>query len=161
MPTVVALAATVVLALPFVSGGQTTSAVAKRLTGHWRMLSYVNISEKGDERPGQYDAGRITYDEHGNMAAQLMRSDRTRLSSPPTDGERAAAYSGFLGYYGRYVIDEAKGSVTHHVEGSSNPNWIKTAQVRYYSFSEDGNRLTLSIRNGDRVTGRLVWERLK
>ena len=52
--------------------------------------------------------------------------------------------------------------MTHHVEGSVNPNWVKTDLVRYYAFSEDGERLMLSIRNPQgRVTGTLTWERIR
>jgi hypothetical protein len=36
------------------------------------------------------------YDTAGNMAAQLMRVNRKPLSEPPTDAERAAAYSSYV-----------------------------------------------------------------
>jgi hypothetical protein len=137
------------------------SAVAKKLIGHWRLVSFVNFTADGKERPGAYDSGRILYDEHGNMSAHLMRTGGKPLSQPATEAERAAAYGQYLGYSGRYTLDESIGKVTHAVEGSSNPNWIKTELVRYYAFSPDGNRLMLSIRSGDRVTGTLTWERLK
>jgi hypothetical protein len=66
----------------------------------------------------------------------------------------------YLGYYGPFVVDEAKGIVTHIVEGSSNANWVGTRQVRYYEFSPDAQQLTLSVRNEEgRVTGTLVWKR--
>lgn len=136
------------------------SAVQRKLVGHWRLVSFVNVAADGEKRPGAYDSGRILYDAHGNMSAHLMRSGRKPLSSPATETERAAAYSGYLGYWGRYVIDETKGSVTHHVEGSSNPNWVTTQLVRFYAFSPDGNRLMLSVKSGDRVTGTLTWEKL-
>jgi hypothetical protein len=52
--------------------------------------------------------------------------------------------------------------VTHQVEGSVNPNWVSTDLVRHYAFSDDGNRLMLSIQNAEgRVTGTLTWERMK
>lgn len=144
-------------------GAQGSAAdVQKRLTGHWRLVTFQNIDEKGVARPGPYDEGRIMYDAYGNMAAQLMRSGRKPLSAQPTDAERAAAYSGFLAYYGRYVVDTATGTVRHHVDGSTNPNWLKTELVRYYAFAENDTRLLLSIKNTEgRVTGTLTWERLR
>jgi hypothetical protein len=136
--------------------------VQKRLVGNWRLVSFVSFDEKGVSRPGPYDAGRIMYDGYGNMAAQLMRSGRPRLSSPSTEPERAVAYTGFLSYYGRYVVDHSTGKVTHHVEGSTNPNWVSTELIRYYAFSPDDSRLMLSIKSADgRVTGTLTWERMK
>jgi hypothetical protein len=141
---------------------QPASEIQKRLVGNWRLVSFVNFDEKGGSQPAGYDAGRIMYDAYGNMAAQLMRPGRPRLSSPATDAERAVAYTGFLSYYGRYVIDAAASKVTHHVEGSTNPNWLGTELVRYYAFSPDGSRLMLSLKNAEgRITGTLTWERLK
>ena len=53
----------------------------------------------------------------------------------------------------------AKQIVVHHVAGSSLPNWLGTEQVRHYAFSSDGKQLTLSLKNGDRITQTLTWER--
>jgi hypothetical protein len=134
--------------------------VQRRLTGNWRLVSFVNIDEKGVARPGPYHGGRIMYDAHGNMAAQLTRDGRKPLAATPSDADRAEAYAGFLAYYGRYVVDESKSLVTHHVEGSTNPNWVNTTLTRWYAFSPDSNRLLLSIKNDEgRVTGTLTWER--
>ena len=141
---------------------QPASEIQKKLVGNWRLVSFVNIDEKGVERPAGYESGRIMYDAYGNMAAQLMRTGRARLSTPSTEPERAAAYTGFLAYYGRYEIDHAAGRVTHKVEGSTNPNWVSTELVRYYAFSPDGSRLMLSLKNAEgRITGTLTWERLR
>ena len=161
--TLIGMAAVLVFGSLDVVHAQSSAAdVQKRLVGNWRLVSFVSFDDKGVSRPGPYDAGRIMYDGYGNMAAQLMRSDRPRLSSPSTEAERAIAYTGFLSYYGRYVIDPPTGKVTHHVEGSTNPNWVSTELVRYYAFSPDDSRLMLSIKNADgRVTGTLTWERMK
>ena len=144
------------------SAQPSASDVQQRIVGNWRLVSFVNVDEKGASRPGAYDAGRIMYDAQGHMAAQLMRAGRTRLSTPSTEAERATAYSGFLAYYGRYAIDLANSRITHHVEGSTNPNWVDTDLVRYYAFSSDDTRLVLSLKNAEgRVTGTLTWERLR
>jgi hypothetical protein len=142
---------------------QTKGAAApeKQFVGHYRLLTFENFDEKGVARRAEYDGGRISYDAAGNMSAQLMRSNRTRLSAPSTEAERAAAYATYTAYYGRYTVDAAAGTVTHHVEGSANPNRVKTDLVRWFRFSPDGNRLMLSLKNADgRVTGTLTWERL-
>jgi Lipocalin-like domain len=144
------------------AGRQTAAEIQQRLTGNWRLVMYQNFDAQGVARPGLYDAGRIMYDANGNMAAQLMRNGRKPLSSPATEAERAAAYSGYVAYYGRFSVDAAERRVTHHVEGSTNPNWVATDLVRYYAFSDDGQRLLLSIKNAEgRVTGTLTWERLR
>lgn len=144
------------------AGTQPVPDVATRFVGHWRLLKFENFDEKGVVRLAEYDGGRISYDAAGNMSAQLMRSNRQRMSSPSTEPERAAAYSTYTAYYGTYTIDTPAGTVTHHVEGSTNPNWVKTDLVRWYEFSADGQQLMLSIKNTEgRVTGTLTWERIK
>lgn len=157
----------VVLAVCLVAGAGTVSAeqsggVAKQFTGHWRLVGFDNFDEKGAASPSPFVGGRILYDAHGNMSAQLTHAARKPLSTPSTEAERAAAYAGYVAYFGRFTLDESQGSVTHHVEGSTNPNWPNTKLVRYYAFSADGNRLTLSVKNAaGRVTGTLTWERLR
>lgn len=141
---------------------QQPSDVQRRFTGHWRLVSFENFDEKGVPRPGTYTSGRIMYDAAGHMSAQLTQGGRTPLSTPSTESERAAAYASYIAYFGRYQIDEAKRTVTHVVEGSTNPNWPNTRLVRFYGFSADGNRLMLSLKNAEgRVTGTLTWERLR
>lgn len=132
-----------------------------RFVGNWRLVSFVNIDDQGAATPDRFSGGRIMYAAAGQMAAQLTYADRPRMSSPPTDAERAAAYTGFLSYYGGYAIDEAAATVTHYVEASTNANWPNTDLVRYFEFADGGNTLKLSIRNqAGRVTGTLTWARI-
>ncbi len=134
----------------------------ERLIGTWQLTTYQILdSDGGPARPGAYDVGRITYDPSGHMSAQLMHSSNKAAQPPATDAERAAAYRRYLGYFGPFTVDEGKGVVTHHVAGSSNPGWVGSNQVRHFAFSADGNGLTLSLRNGERVTQTLYWERVR
>ncbi len=136
--------------------------VPQRFVGAWELVSFENIAADGTRRPGNYDRGQITYHASGRMSAQLMHSSNKSDQAPQTDEARAAAYRRYLGYYGPFVVDEAKGIVTHIVDGSSNPSWIGSRQVRYYEFSSDHQQLTLSVRNAEgRVTGTLIWKRSK
>jgi len=133
-----------------------------RFVGNWRLVSFVNLDEKGVSTPSRFTGGRIMYDAAGQMAAQLTYADRARLSSPPSDGERAAAYTGFLSYYGAYEVSDRDAKVTHHVEASTNPNWPGTDLVRYFEFADGGNMLKLSIRDATgRTTGTLTWARIR
>jgi hypothetical protein len=141
---------------------ESAADVQKRFVGLWRLVNVDTFDEKGVAAAAAYDGGRVMYDAAGNMSAQLMRSGRKPLSQPSTDAERAAAYATYTAYYGKYTVDAAAGTVTHHVEGAANPNWVKTDLVRWYTFSADGNRLMLSVKNAaGRVTTTLTWERLK
>jgi Lipocalin-like domain len=96
------------------------------------------------------------------MSAHLMNSANKADQAPQTDDARAAAYRRYLGYYGPFVVDEAKAFVTHIVDGSSNPSWVGSRQVRYYDLSADNSQLTLSLRDASgRTTQSLVWKRSK
>ena len=149
------------LALSPVAGSHQQATIAERLVGSWELVSYEIIAEDGARRSGNYDRGQITYDASGRMSAHLMHSSNKADVSPQTDDLRAAAFRRYLGYYGPFVVDTAGGTVTHHVDGSSNPSWVGTRQVRYYALSADNTQLTLSLRDGARTTQSLVWRRSK
>jgi hypothetical protein len=143
-------------------GSAQTQPVAQRLVGSWELVNYEIIAADGARRPGAYDRGQITYDASGRMSAHLMNSSNKAGQAPQTDEARAAAYRLYLGYYGPFVVDEAKGIVTHIVDGSSNPSWVGSRQVRYYELSADNQQLTLSLRDATgRTTQALVWKRSK
>lgn len=137
------------------------SSPAARFVGAWKLLSFQSFDAAGAARPGAYDVGIIVYDASGRMTAQLMHSSNTADRPLTSDADRAAAYRRYLGYWGPFTVDASKGVVIHHVEGSSNPSWVGGDQVRHYTFAADGQGLTLSVKNGERVTSTLVWERIR
>jgi hypothetical protein len=121
------------------AGGDDAAAVKQRLIGNWMLVKYEVFGADGGVRPGNFDVGRLIYDQSGEMTGHLTRTDR----------------GAYLGYFGPYTIDAAKGIVIHHVLGSSRADWVGTEQVRYYAFTPAG-RLTLSLKQGDRVTQTLT-----
>lgn len=152
-----AIAALSVIATPHAQG-----SVAQRLVGAWELVTYEIIAADGTKRPGAYDRGQISYDNSGRMSAHLMNSANKAEQSPQTDEARVTAYRRYLGYYGPFVVDEAKGFVTHIVEGSSNPGWVGSRQVRYYELSKDNAQLTLMLKDANgRVTQSLLWKRAR
>jgi hypothetical protein len=139
----------------------TQTPVKDRLVGTWDLVQWdVFDPNGGPPRKGAYDVGRLNYDAAGQMSAHLMSSANRSSAPPSTNAERAAAYRRYLGYFGPFTVDESRGIVVHHVIGSSNPSWPGSEQVRYYDLSADGQRLSLSLKNGDRVTQTLTWRRL-
>src|SRR5471030_2805954 len=107
------------------------------LVGTWTLLSLGSQSAAGEmSHPFGEDArGLLMYDAHGRMSVVLTRADRPVFASDDpargTPAEIKAAYEGFNAYYGTYSIDEARGTVTHHVEANSFPNWVGTDQQRF------------------------------
>ena len=119
-----------------------------KFIGTWKLVSTeVRRSDGQLIYPYGRDAvGIIMYDANGHMSAQIMRPDRPAFASGDlhdgTPVEMKSAFEGFIAYYGVYEVNQKEGTVTHHVEGSSFPNWVCSAQRRFFEFS--GNRLTIS-----------------
>lgn len=124
------------------------SAIRNRFVGVYSLVEYA---PHGD-RP----SGRIQYDDGGHMLAMLFPPDREPLGDAATAEDYRAAMRGVVAYYGTYDIDVDAGTVTHHVEGASNPSWIGDDFVRWYRFEDGDLRLSL---NPD-FRGTLLWRRL-
>ena len=135
--------------------------------GTWRLVSFVRHGADGRETHafGTTPRGYLMYDKSGRMSVRVTRSDRTPFKSGDPFGaspeELKDAFDGYFGYFGTYSVDENAGTVTHHVEGASHPNYVGTDQRRL--FRCQGNRLVLSTpterAGGAEVTYVATWER--
>ena len=136
--------------------------MTNRLIGTWRLVSY-ETEEPGGRRGQPYGqaVGRLSYDENGNMAGQVMRPGRADVSLGEGSAQQVrAAYLGYIAYFGTYEIAPDGNSVVHHVDAALNPAWVGGDQVRALRF--EGERLVLSAavaKSGDTVTHVLTWER--
>ncbi len=150
----------------------TTQAVeegtlAERFVGSWRLISAEGHSTDGTvtQEWGQEPLGRLMFDDGGRMSIHLVNPNRRRFASgdflSPTSEELKEAWDGYFGYFGTYAVDESAGVVTFHVDGAAYPNYIGTAQRRFFIL--DGNRLTLRTpperAGGADITYVIVWER--
>mgnify|MGYP005857205167 CR=1 FL=1 len=126
-----------------------------RFTGAWKLIEQIEIRDGRETYPrGEHPVGLLIYLPDGTMSVQLMRPDRGQFTDLT---HLQTALEEYLGYYGRYTVDEAGGVVVHHVEGSSYPRWIGTDQVRRYRF--EGDHLILSA-EGQGVRRVLTWARI-
>ncbi len=141
--------------------------IPQNLIGTWKLVSAEYRRKSGEpiEIYGADPMGQLTYDAHGNMSIQIMRRDRSpfavsdRLGGTPD--ETKVAFEGYFAYFGAFSVDEEKGAVTHHIQGSLLPNWVGMDQERFYEVT--GDQLTLRTPSlmigGDEAMGQLVWER--
>ena len=142
---------------------------SNQFEGTWRLITYEFRSADGKViRPfGAKPIGVFTWDKGGNVAAQIMGSERQSFTSDDpiktTPGEAVAAMRSYIAYFGHGSVDESGGRVTTHVTGSLFPNWTGGEQVRFFRFS--GERLTLSTPPmpiaGTAFTGLLEWEKIE
>ena len=137
--------------------------LAQRLQGTWRLVSYELRESPGAawiRWLGDGPKGYIMYDATGHMMVEFEKMPPPGNFASgddwnPTPDEARAALLGYVAYFGTYTVDESAHAVTHHVEGSLNPSYFGTDQLRPAIL--EGNRLTLS----DGKTFRVVWERVR
>jgi hypothetical protein len=139
----------------------------EQLTGTWKLVSF-NIQHSDGQLTypwGRDVVGIVMFDAKGHFSAQMMRPDRPVFASgDQLDGtpvEVKSAFEGFVAYYGVYEVRQEDSTITLHVEGGLFPNWVGTAQKRFFEFS--GNLLkirTLPLLWGSQqITVVLTWER--
>jgi hypothetical protein len=150
-----------VQAAPIAQPRPDAAKTRQQFIGSYRLVSFINYDQSGTERKAQYTIGQISYDAAGRMSAHLMAPNRPTAGRGASDAQRAAAAAGYVAYFGRYEIDAERGIVTHHVDGALSTSMVGQAMPRWFEFSADGQTLYLSTKSGDRVTGRLHWERYR
>lgn len=121
------------------------------IVGTWKVVRYEDRGADGTvSYPyGENPAGYFVYDATGHLSVHIMRTPA--LASFPGMREGSAdgasyreAFLAYAAYFGTYSVDAAKGTVTHHVEGSLRPDYTGTDQVR--PFRIEGDRLIIEIR---------------
>lgn len=135
------------------------SSVQDQFIGVWKLIKEFTIAKDGSETPvALRQRGHISWDRSGRVWVLLYNDGRPSPANPvmPTLEEYHEMFSGLMTYYGTYEIDEAKQTVTHHLEAAASPSLIGTDLVRRYEFS--GNRVTLIFFGRSQL--HVVFERL-
>ena len=135
---------------------------AEDIIGTWRLRSWKNIGSDGSavDPLGENPVGYIFYNHDGYMSVEIMAAHRVPYHDPDALGgtpeERSEAISTYLSYSGPFEVLADQGTVIHHIEVCSYPNWIGNAQVR--SATLEGDVLTLRDQAddlpGSRASGR-------
>jgi hypothetical protein len=133
------------------------------LIGTWRIVladDRPNDREAWEHSYGDHPRGYLIYDVSGHVSIQFGSDPPTSPFASgddfaETDAEARHAYEYYCAYFGTYTVDESRGIITHHVEGSLQPSYTGTDQER--PFKLIGDRLELS----DGQTWRRVFERVK
>ena len=86
-------------------------ALKVAVIGTWKLDSRAVRQADGSESIapsyGPNPVGYITYDSVGHMSIQQMRPNRPKKDT----------MDGYEAYFGTYIVDEQKKTVTHHIEG--------------------------------------------
>jgi hypothetical protein len=108
------------------------------------------------------------YDEAGRVFVQLMNPGRRSVGGMSNRGAAAtiatasaddmrAMLTGFNAYFGTFDVDQASGTVIHHLQSALIPSWVGTDQRRRYEFSAAGELIILNTASG--ADYKLVWQR--
>lgn len=140
----------------------------EKLLGQWQLRVYESRYTDGSVRlpMGDQPHGVLLYTAQGEVSVHMTRHDRQPFASGDwlggTDEEVRSAYESYIGYFGRYTVDETAGTVTHHIEGCSFQNWVGRDLVRFFTI--DGELLTLTtatvLMGGGERRGYLVWQKV-
>ena len=138
------------------------------LPGTWKLIRRFDCTRSGERRDepslGENPLALLYYDRSGNFAAQFMKRDR---SGPISDVAASAsnnsrAQGGFDAYFGTYVTDDAKKTVTQRLVGALSKENVGLVVTR--KMLVEGDTLTIELETtsaeGEEVIRTLIWSRV-
>lgn len=123
----------------------------EKLIGAWYLLHIEAPGADGKPIDIPQPKGMLIYTRDGHMSVQLMY--------PKSSGALSNEYvqNGYEASFGSYDIDDAKHTVTHHVQGSVTRDLLVGKDLpRVYQFTEDGHLIIESARPDEHWS--VTWE---
>src|SRR6266852_9573891 len=156
---------------PFAHGKTNGASVRKKFIGVWKLISGESKDDvTGEVRYpwGTKPVGRLAYDDAGRVFVQLMNPGRRSVGGMSNRGAAAAIASssaddmrdiltGFNAYFGTFDVDQASGTVIHHLQSALIPSWVGTDQRRRYEFV--GSNQLIMFNTASQAAYRLVSQR--
>ena len=124
----------------------TTESQEADIVGTWELVRFENFDNGVPSQPfGAEPKGYFIYTADGHLSIHIMNETppaEWKSLQLPEDGSGVAG-PWYVGYFGRYTVDKAAGTVTHHVEGGTILSYIGTDQER--PFTLEGDRLVVGV----------------
>lgn len=162
----------VIVAAPLVRAQTRPPSIRERVLGAWDLISWEETNAATGEIAypcGKNAVGQIIYDASGRMSAQIMNPERREVGGQPrvnlswvkelSGAQALDVLSGYISYFGRFTVDEARHAITHHVNGDIKPGTAAVDKVRFAEFLTK-DRIVLKYPNGPNEN-RLIWERAR
>ena len=119
------------------------SIVGRFIVGTWALTGAERLLPDGtrvsDYGPNPH--GLVIFTADGYYSVQIYRAERKKFLSGDklkgTPEEYKDASLSMSVHFGRYTIDEAKGTITFHIDRAGFPDWDDTTQVRAYELKGD------------------------
>ena len=141
-------------------------SLKEQLVGSWTLVSMTRVIDD-TEQPGllgRDPVGQFMFGSDGRMCFNAMRRDRQKFDSPYPGGtseEKVAAYDSYVGYCGRYEVNDEERSILFRVDLGTYPNWTGTTEKRLAEVT--GTRLRIMtppmLVGGKKIVGTVTWER--
>jgi len=128
--------------LPAISTAQNPSKAGsnrEKLIGAWHLVSIESPGPDGKLDRVTDCKGQLIYTRDGHMSVQLMY--------PPSQSSLSNDYvlNGYEASFGRFDVDEAAQTVTHHLQASVTRGLVGQNLTRAFQFS-NGNLIIKSVR---------------
>jgi hypothetical protein len=120
--------------------------IKEKFRGRWKLESVVVKHADNLLYPFGKDIKAILFYDEEYMSVQIMMPHNVSLEENRENVYKLKdlAWSlknfGYMGYFGKYEIDEEKHQVIHHVEGAITQNLVGGQEIRNYTF-EDGKMI--------------------
>ncbi len=158
-----AVARVLVVGLMLISSACSARRTQAPWIGTWMMTAVEFRDSAGGawRRPfGDAPLGYATYNADGTHTMNFTRTPTPSMFASGadrtgTDAELRATYEAYFSWFGRYTVDEPRGTISHRIEGSLWPSWRNTVQERPFTIRGD----TLLL--GDLLLSRRVLVRVR
>jgi len=123
----------------------------ERLIGAWHLERIDSPEPDGKPSDIPQPKGMLIYTRDGHMSVQLMypKSANAQSNQYVLDGYEAS--------FGSYDVDEAKHTLTHHVQGSNTRDLLVGKDLpRVYQFTADGKLIIRSAHADEHRS--VTWE---
>jgi hypothetical protein len=120
----------------------TAYSATNELVGVWKVIAFQAETKDGRLRNmyGDSPTGLIVYAANGYMSAQAVQADLPKCGTTDRrmcpDREARLAYDGYMGYWGRFEVNESERMIVHVVEGASLPDMIGIRLKRFYTLAD-------------------------
>lgn len=123
----------------------------EKLIGAWHLVRIDSPGPDGKSMDIPQPKGMLIYTRDGHMSVQLMYPRSASALS------NEYVQNGYEASFGRYDVDEATRTLTHHVEGSVTGDRLVGKDLpRVYQFTEDGHLIIRSARAEEHWS--VTWE---
>ncbi|MGH9545395.1 MAG: lipocalin-like domain-containing protein [Terriglobales bacterium] len=122
----------------------------EKLIGAWHLADLRAPAADGKVRSIAGLKGTLIYTRDGHMSVQIMYPESAAALS------NDYVLNGYEASFGSYDLDEAKHTVTHHVQGSITHGLVGKDLPRVYQLTDDGHLIIKSVRPDEHWSA--TWE---